>query len=193
MFKVYIILLIYFALVSCNGNGQQLETPKEFINHVTVGTKLYSKDSIAILSALYTKMRNHQESFTNSEYFDSTILLLDTIMYDSSLSKIAIFVIAKNPIAKNPYSDSKLPYYYNASCYLGKRKFIDSSSFELKQLGPFSLANFDSDVIIKQAIRNYFFLELATLLDEKNQPVFKYNLNDKRFWDSATGWRRMFK
>jgi hypothetical protein len=45
---------------------------------------------------------------------------------------------------------------------------------------------------IYKAQKEDFFLELATVLDEKKEPVFKYNLNDKRFWDSPTGWRRMF-
>ncbi len=191
MFRSIIIFL--FALTSCYGKGQKLETPKEFLNQVTVDGGLYSKDSAAIIADLYSKMKNHEASFTNPEYFDSTILVVDTIMYDSSFDKIALFVIAQNPTSRNPYSDSKLSYYFNASCYLGKRKYLDSSFFELKQLGPFKLANFDSKVIIQKAIREYYFLELATVLDEKKEPVFKYNLNDRRFWESPTGWKRMFE
>ena len=138
-------------------------------------------------------MKNHEESFSNPEYFDSTELIVDTIIYDSSLKKIGVFVIAKNPVFRNPYSDSKLPYYFNASCYLGKRKYSDSSSFELKRLGPFRLVNFEDGQVIRQAIRSYYFLELATLVNEQGDLTFKYNLDDKRFWESSTGWKRMFK
>ena len=187
------IIFFLFALISCNGNSQKLETPKEFINQVTVENSIYSKDSVAILADLNLKMRNHEASFTNPEYFDSTVLAIDTIMYDSSLNKIAVFVIAKNPTYRNSHSDSKLPYYYNANCYIGKRIKADSSIFELKCLCRFSEINFDDEETIVKALKEDFFLELATVLDEKKQPVFKYNLNDKRFWESPTGWKRMFE
>ncbi|MBZ5856416.1 hypothetical protein [Flavihumibacter profundi] len=187
------IILFLFTLSSCNGNSQRLETPKEFINQVTIDNSVYSKDSVAILADMYSKMRNREASFTNPEYFDSTVLTIDTIMYDSSSNKIAVFVIAKNPTYRNPHSDSKLPYYYNANCYLGKRIEADSSIFELKCLCRFSEINFDDKETIVKALKEDFFLELATVLDEKKEPVFKYNLNDKRFWESPTGWRRMFE
>lgn len=188
-----IIVFFLFALVSCNVNSQKKKTPQEFINKVVVNSSTYSKDSVAILDDLYLKMKNHEASFTNPEYFDSTILLVDTIMYDTSLNKIAVFVIVKNPTYRNPYSDSKLPYYYNANCYLGKRTYADSSIFKLKDIGPFSLANFIDVHEVRQAIRDYYFLELATVLDAKSEPTFKYNLDDKRFWESPTGWERTFE
>lgn len=187
-----IITVFLFALASWNCNSQQMKTPKEYINSVQVNASTYSKDSIAILANLYTKMKNHEASFTNPEYFDSTEIIIDTIMYDTSLNKVAVFVITKNPTYRNPHSDSKLPYYYNANCYLGKRKYADSCLFELKSLGPFSLVNFDNKIEIRQALRDYYFFELATVLNEKRESVFKYNLDDKRFWESSTGWKRMF-
>ena len=189
------ILIFTFFLNGCVGQGQKKETPKEFLNNVVVDAVFYLKDSAALLDDLRSKMINHKESFSNPEYFDSTILIIDTIMYDSSLSKLAIFWIAKNPTSRNPYSNSKLAFYYNAGCYLAKRKTAGYQLFELKPLGPFSLANFENEETgsIKKAIRDYYFLELATVLDENSRPVFQYNLNDKRFWDSPTGWGRMFE
>ena len=183
---------ILFYFTSCSGNSQQLKTPKEFVNHVSVGTSRYSADSISILNDLYKIMKNHQASFNNSEYYDSTILIIDTIMYDASLNKIAVFVVAKNPVHRNPYSDSKFPFYYNANCYLGKRTQSGSVEFELKCLCRFSEINFDNYRTIIKALKEDFFLELVTVVDEKGQPVFEYNLNDKIFWSSPSGWRRAF-
>src|SRR5581483_1669206 len=114
------IIILIFVFISCN-NINQKATPKDFINQVTVDASVYSRDSFAIMSDLYLKMKNHEASYQNSEYFDSTVLSIDTIMYDSSLNKIAVFAVAKNPTYRNPHSDSKLPYYFNANCYLGKR------------------------------------------------------------------------
>ncbi len=191
MIRILIFFILFLA--ACNGSGQKVETPKEFINNIIVDSATYSKDKAAVLDNLYIKMKKHEDSFTNPEYYDSTELSIDTILYDISLNKIALFVVVKNPTYRNPYSRSKSPYYYHANCYLGERKYSDSNIFELNPLGPFSLINFEDKQTILKAMYEYFFLELATVLDENNQPVFKYNLNDKRFWDSATGWRRMFR
>jgi hypothetical protein len=190
MFRALIFVVLF--LIACNGSSQKLETPKEFVSNVVVDDSMYVRDKAAILDSLYWKMKRHEATFTNPEYYDSTELSVDTVMYDFSLNKIAVFVVTKNPIHRNLYSQSKLPFYYHANCYLGKRKYVGSNIFELKPLGPFSLINFDDKQKILKAISEYYFLELATVLDENNQPVFKYNLNDKRFWDSRTGWRRMF-
>lgn len=191
MFRILVFFLLF--MISCKSSSQQSPTPKGFVNQVVVDKVVYSGDSTAIVEDLYQKMKNHEASFTNPEYYDSTVLIVDTIIYYGSLNKVAILVIAKNPTHRNPHSDSKLPYYFNANCYLGKRMQPDSSIFELKQLGPFSLANFDFKEEISQAIRYYYFLELATVLDENSRPVFKYNIDDKRFGDSPTGWKRMFE
>jgi hypothetical protein len=191
MFRALIFFVL--SLTGCNGKSQKLETPKEFINNVAVDSAIYLKDKAAILDSLYGKMKRHEASFTNPEYYDSTELSIDTIMYDTSLNKIAVFVVAKNPTHRNPYSQSKLPFYYHGNCYVGKRVDAGSSNFELKCLCRFSEINFDDKETVIKALKEDFFIELATVLDENNQPVFKYNLNDKRFWDSPTGWRRMFE
>ena len=137
-------------------------------------------------------MKNHESSFQNPEYFDSTKLYLDTVLYDSTFNKVALFVIAENPVHRNPYSDSKLPYYYNANCYLGKRLIADSSIFDLKNIGPVSIINFDDRVTTSEAIRESYYSELTTFLDAEGIPRYDYNVNDKRFWESSKGWKRVF-
>lgn len=183
------ILLLFF--LSCNRSGR-VNTPKDFVNNVVVKPSLYSRDSISILLNLYDKMKNHESSFQNPEYFDSTKLYLDTILYDSTFNKVALFVIAENPVHRNPYSDSKLPYYYNANCYLGKRLIADSSIFDLKNIGPVSIINFDDRATTSKAIRESYYSELTTFLDAEGIPNYDYNVNDKRFWESEKGWKRVF-
>ena len=137
-------------------------------------------------------MKNHECSFRNPEYYDSTKLYLDTVLYDSTFNKIVLFVVAENHIDRNPYSDSKLPYYYNANCYLGKRLIADSSIFDLKDIGPVSIVNFDNRATASKAIRESYYSELTTFLGEEGVPSYDYNVNDKRFWESAKGWARVF-
>ncbi len=186
-----LIFFILLALISCNRSGK-VNTPRDFVNNVTAKPSLYTKDSASILLNLYDKMINHEASFKNPEYFDSTKLYIDTVLYDSTFNKVALFVIAENPVQRNPYSDSKLPYYYNANCYLGKRLFADSSIFDLKNIGPVSIINFDDRTTAGKAIRESYFSELTTFLDAEGNPNYDYNINDKRFWGSSKGWKRVF-
>ena len=137
-------------------------------------------------------MKKHEASFQNPEYFDSTKLYLDTVLYDSTFNKVALFVIAENPVHRNPYSDSKLPYYYNANCYLGKRLIADSSIFDLRNIGPVSIINFDDMTTTSKAIRESYYSELTTFLDADGIPNYDYNVNDQRFWGSVKGWKRVF-
>lgn len=191
MFRYVIILLV--SLVSCKENRQEIKTPKEFLNHVTADAVTRSEDSAAIITDLYKMMKDHRGSFANPEYFDSTVLFIDTIMYDSSFRKIAFFVIAQNPVYRNPYADTRYLYYYNANCYLGKRIYADSNRFELKNIGPFSVINFYDKQLVSKAIRDDYFSALTTAMDENGRPFYEYNLDDKRFWESRTGWQRVFE
>ena len=187
----FLFSLILITFISCNRSGK-INTPKEFVNNISINPSLYSKDSTAILLNLYAKMKNHEASFQNPEYFDSTQLYIDTVLYDNSFNKVALFVIAENPVHRNPYSDAKLPYYYNANCYLGKRIIAGSSIFDLKNIGPVSIINFDDKPTTSKAIRESYFSELITFLDANGVSRYEYNVNDKRFWESPKGWKRVF-
>jgi hypothetical protein len=184
--------MVTFA-IACRGGPPKKPTDAAFKNKTQVDRSIYARDSVILIQELYRIMRAHEGSFTNKEYYDSTLLVLDTIMYDSSLNKIALFVEARNPTSKNQYADTKTPFYYNASCYLGKRLRNESDSFQLINIGPFFYSNFNSLNMIRRAIREGYFEELSTVLDEHRQPFYQYNLDDKRFWESKTGWRNAFE
>ena len=164
----FLISLILLTFISCNRSGK-VNTPIDFVNNVILNPSLYTRDSASILFNLYGKMKNHEASFQNPEYFDSTKLYIDTVLYDSTFNKVALFVIAENPVRRNPHSDSKLPYYYNANCYLGKRLFADSSIFDLKNIGPVSIINFDDRATASKAIRESYYSELTTFLDAEDR------------------------
>jgi hypothetical protein len=186
------LLLILLLFIACNQIGR-VYTPQEYVNNVKVEYSLYSKDSVSIVNELYSTMRNHEGAFKNREYFDSTKLYLDRVFYDSSKNKIAFFVIAENPVERNPYSHSALPYYYNADCYLGKRLQNDSNRFQVANIGPAHIINFDDKESASQAIRDIYCSQLTTFLDVDGTPHYNFNVNDKRFWTSLKGWQRVFQ
>jgi hypothetical protein len=186
MFR-YIIFLL-FAFTSCNGKSQLVVTPVEFINTMAVSDSVYKKDSAAILEVLYSNLQKHE--FYNKEYFDSTKLIIDKIFYDSTQNKIAVFVLVENPMSRRKYPDLNYKVYYSSYCYLGKR--TEADSFELKWFNTFYPINFNNKQEISSAIEKMYFTELAVIVDGNDQPVYKYNLNDKRFW-TGPGWKKFFE
>ena len=159
MLRILSISILFLS--ACGQIFRKKGTPDQYVNNVQVDPIQYSKDSAAIADSLDALLKNHKASFGNPEYYDSTVLIVDRILYDSSLDKIAVFVVAKNPTHRNPYSESKLPYYYNANAYLGKRLGPDSSKFELRCLCRFSEINFDDYETVIDALKEDFFEELT--------------------------------
>ena len=155
-----------------------------------VSDSIYANDSTSILVSLYSKLEKHESSFYNKEYFDSTKLIIDKIFYDSSENKIAVFVLVENLTSRQKYPNLNYKVYYSAYCYLGKR--TSPNDFELKWFNTFYPINFNNKQGISKAIEQLYFTELATIIDDDNQPVFKYNLNDKRFW-TGPGWKKFFE
>lgn len=145
------IIFFLFAFTSCNGQSQQIETPIEFINTMTVTDSIYAKDSTTILAALYSKLEKHESSFYNKEYFDSTKLIIDKMFYDSTKNKIAVFVLVENPTSRQKYPNLNYKVYYSAYCYLGRR--IEADSFELKWFNTFYPINFNNKQEISNAIQ----------------------------------------
>ncbi len=190
----YVVLLLIVTFFSgCAEKVKVKLTPSDYLNTVNVTHEEYSRDSIAILNALNRKLAENQSPYESKKiYTDSTVLIIDSIMYDSSKDKIGIFVIAQNPVFLINQMDFVDSLYYNANCFLGKRIISRSDSFDLKVMGPFQLVNFKSITIVKEAIRGSYFIELTNWFDEKSLPYYDYNLNDKRFWTSLKGWPRAF-
>ncbi len=184
-------LLALLAVISCDKNAK-FKTPPEYVNSVKVTPTLFTSDSASILNDLYDDMKNHREPFRNPEYFDSTKLYLDTMFYDYSYEKVAFLLIAQNPVNRNPHLYSDSTYYYNAFCFLGKRKMSDSNRFETERIGPVSIINFEDAVYTKQAIRESYCARLISSLDENGVSHWEFNINDTRFWDSDRGWKRVF-
>lgn len=158
------------------------DTPKEFLNHTTVDQSLYNKDCSKIIDQLRKSLLKREGFFHNSAYFDSTQLIIDSIVYSPNLKKVAFLVLIKNPTSRQLMPDKRYNWYYDASCYLGLRK---GDSITIKWMGPTFTNSYDEQAIsndIKEACFRTFV---------SDDSVYKYNLNDVRFWESPV-WKKHF-
>lgn len=171
----HLVIAIIFIYFSCLGLNQKEKTPIEFLNKTIIKYELYSKDSIEILNNMKLLLNKHKGFFCNKAYSDSTILIIDSIVYNKEFNKLAIFLITKNPTYKQLVPDDKLEWYFDATCYLA---FRQDSTIILSWIGP-TFTNSSSEKSASNYIRDECFNNFAT----KKMAIYPYNINDIRFWN----------
>jgi hypothetical protein len=167
---------------------KKTDTPKDYLSNTVIKKEDYIRDSVTLLIEFQKFLRNHQNSFYKKEYFDSTQLIIDTIMYSPDFNKVAVFVITKNPTFRQLTPNKDFSSYYDAYCYLGIRL---NDGFNLKWLRRFYPINWYDRNEISNEIRDAYFNEFSVLKDINGLSQYKYNLNDKRFWECPV-WKEYF-
>jgi hypothetical protein len=180
-----LLIAIFSFLYSCEGMKQKKYTPKEFLNHTVIKKEDYTKDSSEIVKQLKVFLLKQEDFFHNKAYFDSTQLIIDSIIYSPDFNKLAVFVITKNPIYRQLVPDKKYDWYYDATCYLGVRK---NDTISLSFIGP-SFTNSYNKSELSSIIRDAYFTDFATK-DTIGLHTYKYNMNDVRFWDCSI-WKEI--
>lgn len=179
-FLSFLLLMWCFAILSCEDVRFKKITPKEFLNRTVVSSDLYSRDSIELIKQLKELLRKREGYFSNTAYYDSSQLIIDSILYSPDFEKMAIFVIVMNPTSRQLVPEKESKWYFNGTCYLGKRNTRHTPMF---WLGP-NFSNFSNRRLLSVSMRNSYFTEFA-ISDTNGKHLYPYNLNDVRFWDSS--------
>ena len=163
------------------------DTPKEFLSHIKIKKEDYSKDSTNLLKRLQYLLNNHEQSFYIKDYFDSTQLIIDSILYSPNFNKLAVFTIAKNPTYKQLDPNKKYDWYYDGYCYLGIR---ENDTIDLNWIEGGYSNDYDKQDL-SNSLREFYFRMFAGIKDTSGATSkYKYNLNDRRFWDSPI-WKEI--
>jgi hypothetical protein len=184
---IVILVLLFFYLRYIYGWYEfkfYKETPKEYVSNTIINKEKYSSDSVNIVLQIQGFVKDHQESFYSKEYDESTQIVVDTILYSPDYKKIAVFVIAKNPINKQRIPDKNYKWYYNATCYLGIK---EQDSFLLNWIGPNYTNSYNIESISKK-IRNYYFKQRSSSTNNSDD---KYNIDDIRYWKDSKDWQKI--
>ena len=163
-------------------------TPKAFLSTVAYDAKLYAKDSISILAQLKSDLLHRKDFFQNTAYYDSTLILIDTIVYSADYNKLGILILTKNPTYRQLIPEKGYSWYYDATSYLGLKK---DGKIILGWLGP-SFTNSTDSTEISNNIREVCFRMFMEKKKVGDSAVYYYNFNDSRFWNSAI-WAETFE
>lgn len=189
--KLVIVPFVSIIVFSCHylkNTDRKINTPKEYLNSTEVNTARYGVDKKILEHQVRDLMLNHKQSFHSKEYCDSTEIKIDTILYDKNYQKVVVFILTKNPTSRQIMPNKNYSWYYDAYCYLGIK---ENEGFRLKWMQPFSLINFYSEEDASKYIKEQYFTEFATIKDVNGLYVYKYNLDDSRFWGSPI-WNEYF-
>lgn len=154
------------------------DTPDAYLNHTVARKEQYIKDNANVLKRCQYFIKNHKESFYSKVFYDSTQLSIDTILYSPNFSKVAVFVIAKNPTSRQEIPDERYDWHYDGYCYFGTRQ---KDSLDIIYLD--SGYGSHSKEKVSEWLRTNYFRLFATVKDANGGYKYKYNLNDTRFWN----------
>ncbi len=191
---LFVVLLFAMGLIFCYfkyvygwlGFSKNSDTPKEFLSNVKLETNDYTNDSINILKQLKSLLKNHQQSFYDKNYFDSTRLIIDTILFSPSFNRLAVLVITKNPTYRQSMPDNRYKWYYDGYCYFGVK---ENDSIALSWMGDMYINFYDKKGLVN-SLREFYFRRLGEVKDAAGLPKYKYNLNDIRFWNCPV-WKEI--
>ena len=106
------------------------------------------------------------------------------------MNKIAFFVIVKNSNDKLLSKGNKDEYHYDANCFIGQLK--KDSTWSIIWLDAISLTNYPILDKASSRIREAHFTLFNRRKDKDGNSFYKYNFNDKRFWDGPV-WSIYYK
>ncbi|QQT24854.1 hypothetical protein [Sphingobacterium spiritivorum] len=186
--SLFIVIVFVSNLITCKGGGEG--TDRQFLSIVHMHPIRYTNDCVEILNKLNDALKNKTYSFKKEEYIGSAKIMLDTILYSPDFDKMVFFVLVKNPVSKQLLPVKKDEFYYDAYCYMAKRK--EGNIITLNWFEKFSLINYYNLTIAKEDIKDYYFNRLSKVKNTRGQPKYKYNVDDKRFWADSL-WNVIYK
>ncbi len=181
-----LLIALSFSVYSCEGVSEKKYIPKEFLNHTVIKEEDYAEDSVEIARQLRSSLKKHEGFFYSKAYFDSTQLIIDSIIYSPDFNKLAVFVMTKNPTYRQLMPDEKHDWYYDATCYLGVRQ---NDTISLSWVGP-NFSNSTDKEELSSMMRDTYFTKYAAIRDTSGEYKYKYNIGDIRFWDCPI-WKEM--
>lgn len=173
VFKLFFSAILLFSFCK---QRNKVETQ---LKSLPVTPASYTEDSIRVINILRKDLKEKKDIFSSNEYFESTQILIDTIIYGPGEKKFAVFVVIKNPTSRQLIPDARSDWYYNGNCYMGIKKMKDS--ILLSSTGPI----FTNSINLKELVlsmRSEYLSIFARLKDGNGNLRYKYNIGDSLFW-----------
>src|SRR5258707_2392075 len=163
---------------ACTGMG----TEKEYRNESRVSSEVYREHATILKDRIRKLIEKNEGPYYPSENDSLTEIIIDTVLYSPGKDRMAFFVITKNSDDKQLVPGNKNESHFSAHAFTA---FLDGSRgiHHIFWINVFSEGD-DADVkTASQAIRMMYFKGFRERRDNKGESIYKYNLDDVRFWN----------
>jgi hypothetical protein len=181
--RLYSLIAILFCSLcyGCTDNKSDT-TPVKYRNHTTVTIDVYKKHMLILQDSIIKFIKEKSHAYYPKENDLLTEVIIDTILYSPQKDKVAFFVITKNSDDKLLGGGNKTEYHYDAHCFIADLK--NNSFFKnIFWIRASSLSNYKNLNNAHHRIREMYFKDFSERKDGNNNSMYKYNLDDIRFWD----------
>jgi len=180
--KGYNVLLVILC-ISCQVSNT---TPEKYKYKTTVSSVLYSNHKNILTDSIRLYIDEKRKAYYPKENDSLTEIVIDTIVYSPNRDRAAFFVITKNSNDKLLSKGSKDEFHYDAHCFIA---LFDSINFKnVNWLSAHNLTNYTTHQKTSERIREIYFKNF-----KGSQGIFKYNLDDVRFWKDINVWGNVLK
>lgn len=187
MSSLYILMWIITSSIGCN-NVEQGLTPSEYIYKDTVDDKIYNQYKSLLTDSIKSFIKAKGSPYYPKEFDEQTEIFIDTILFSPQRNRIAFFVITKNSNDKLLNKGSEDEYHYDANCFVGQ---LEDDFWDIRWLNAINLTRYPTPMEASHRIREAYFNLFNRRKDIDGNSLYKYNLNDKRFWDGPV-WSKYF-
>jgi len=169
-------IILFFIESGCS----QTTTPKEYLYLDSTCKLTYNVNKELLTAGIKILISKKSGPYYPNEFDEKTQIFIDTILCSPKKDKIVALVITKNSNDKLLSQGNKSEYHYCANCFIGTK---DSTNWHLNWFKTLNLTGFDDYINTSNGIREIYFNELSTLKDRNGDSIYKYNINDTRFWE----------
>lgn len=175
-----LICMILQSVLLLTCGETQITTPPEYYYVNEVSRSKYSADSTFLITHIKKMIQRREGPFYPEKFDDSTSIYIDTIVYNADQDRLAFFVITKNTNDKLLSKGRHDKFHFDAHFFIGK---ILEKSWELKWFKRLSFSRFEGYNDISMKVKSWYNNELKKIKGHDGKSLYKYNLNDYRFWD----------
>lgn len=189
-----LLILIFGFFLGCNNHYIDKE---KFVIKIPIGNldstqippHIYKFHQEILKDSIKQLIKEKSLAFYPKENDLFTEIIIDTILYSPDKDKATFFVITKNSNDKLLIGGNKNEYHYDAHVFTAYLKG-DSTFNDIYWIRASNISNFYTLEKTSFRIKEMYFEDFSKRHDVNGNSMYKYNLDDIRFWDGPI-WKTM--
>ncbi len=162
-------------------------TPVKYRNNTQVPPHIYKVHQKILKDSIKHLIKEKSLAYYPKENDLFTEIIIDTILYSPKKDKAAFFVITKNSNDRLLSGGNKNEYHYDAHCFTVYLKG-DFTFNDIYWIRASNISNFYNLEKTSFRIKEMYFKDFSKRQDVNDSSMYKYNLDDIRFWDGPV-WK----